>query len=71
MMAVMMAVHKTPHRSRQKNVPPADAEAGEVEVEAESSGGPLGTTLSEIDRIMAGVVPEREMDEMTTVEATT
>ena len=69
MMAVMMAMNKTPHRSRQKNVPPADAEAGEVEVEAESSGGPLETTLSEIDKIIASVVSEREMDEVTAAEA--
>jgi hypothetical protein len=27
--------------------------------ETENSGGPLGTTLSEIDRIIAGVEPER------------
>ena len=46
----------------EKIVPPAGAEAGEVEVEAESSGGPLGTTLSEIDRIIiGGVVPEKWM----------
>jgi hypothetical protein len=38
--------------------------------EAENSRGPLGTTISEIDRIIAGVVPEREMDEVTAGRAT-
>jgi hypothetical protein len=62
MMAVMRTVHKTPTSRDKKIVPPAGAEAGEVEVEAESSGGPLGTTLSEIDRIIiGGVVPEKWM----------
>jgi hypothetical protein len=55
----------------EKVVPPTGAEAGEVEVEAENSGGPLGTTLSEIDRIIVGVVFEMEMDEVTAAEATT
>jgi hypothetical protein len=55
----------------EKVIPPAGVEAGEVEVEAENSGGPLGTMLSEIDRIIVSVVREREMDEVTAVEATT
>jgi hypothetical protein len=71
MNAVMRVMHKTPPVTIEKIVPPTDAEAGEVKVEAESSGGPLETTLSEIDRIIAGVVPKREMDEVTAVDATT
>jgi hypothetical protein len=55
----------------EKIVPPTGAEAGDVEVEAKSSGGPLGTTLSEIDWIIASVVLEREMDEVTANKATT
>jgi hypothetical protein len=38
--------------------------------EAKNSGGPLGTTMSEINRIIADVVPEREIDEVTTGRAT-
>jgi hypothetical protein len=72
MMAVMRAMHKTPiGRDRKKIVPPTGAEASEVYVEAKSSGGPLGTTMSEIDRIIADMVLEREMDEVTVAEATT
>jgi hypothetical protein len=44
----------------------ADVEADEVAPEALNSGEPLGTTMSEIDRIIADVVPEREMAEVTT-----
>jgi hypothetical protein len=33
--------------------------------EAKNSGGPLGTTMLEIDKIIVDVVPEREMDEVT------
>ena len=42
-----------------RNCLSAADEAVEAPQEAESSGGPLGTTLSEIDRIIAGVEPER------------
>jgi hypothetical protein len=73
MMATMRVVHKTPPPpvATEKIVPPAGAEAGEVEVQAEISRGPLGTTLSEIDGIIAGVVSEREMDEVAAAETTT
>jgi hypothetical protein len=70
MMAVMRAIHKTPPPvSTEKIVAPADAEADEMAAEAENSGGPLGTTMSEIDKIITDVVPEREMDEVTTGRA--
>jgi hypothetical protein len=70
MMTVMRAIHKTPPPvSAEKIVAPADAETDEATAEAENSGGPLGTTMSEIDRIIADVVPIREMDEVTTSRA--
>jgi hypothetical protein len=39
-----------------------------VPQEAESSGGPFGTTLLEIDRITANVVHERETAEVVAAE---
>jgi hypothetical protein len=76
MMAVMKAIHKTPPPvSAGKSVAPAnaeanvDAEADEAAPKAKNSGGPLGTTMSEIDKIIADVVPEREMAEVTTDRA--
>jgi hypothetical protein len=72
-MAMMKAIHKTPPPvSAEKSVAPAnagadvDAEADEAAPDAENSRGPLGTTMSEIDRIIADVIPEREMAEVTT-----
>jgi hypothetical protein len=71
MMAMMKAIHKTPPPvSAEKSVTPANAEADEVAApEAENSRGPFGTTMSEIDRIIADVVPEREMAEVATDRA--
>jgi hypothetical protein len=47
----------------QKRIAPSTAdEAAEAPQEAESSGGPLGTTLSEIDRIIVGVEPKRNTE---------
>jgi hypothetical protein len=61
MMVVMRAVHKTPPPGAKKKTAPSKAgEAAETAHEAKNSGGPLRTTLSEIDRIIASVVPERE-----------
>jgi hypothetical protein len=37
---------------------------------AKNSGGPFGTTMSKIDRIIADVVPKREIDEVTAGRAT-
>jgi hypothetical protein len=72
MMVVMRVMHKTPPPvAIEKIAAPTDAEAGEIDTEAKNSRGPLGTTLSEIDRIIANVVPEREMDEVTAGWATT
>jgi hypothetical protein len=76
MMAVMKAIHKTPPPvSVEKIVAPAnaeanvDAEADEAAAKAKNSGGPLGTTMSEIDMIIADVVLEREMAKVTTDRA--
>jgi hypothetical protein len=73
MMTIMKAIHKTPspvlaeksvaHANVEAN---ADAEADEAAPEAENSGGPLGTTMLEIDRIIADVVPKIEMAKVTT-----
>jgi hypothetical protein len=72
MMAVMRTVHKTtPPVATEKIVPLAAAEATEAEPEAKNIGVPLRTTLSEIGRIIANVVPEREMGEYIVVEAAT
>jgi hypothetical protein len=76
MMAVMKAIHKTPPpASAEKIVASAnveantDADANESAPEAENSGGPLGTIMSEIDRIIADVVPWKDMAEVTTNRA--
>ena len=72
----MKAIHKTPPPvSAEKSIAlanveaNADAKADEVVPEAENSGGPLGTTMSENDMIIANVVREREMAEVTTDRA--
>jgi hypothetical protein len=59
-----------PPATTEKIFSPAGAEVGEAEVEGESSGGPLRTMLLEIDRVIASVVPEREMDEVIAAEVT-
>jgi hypothetical protein len=76
MMAVMKAIHKTPPPVSTKKIVASanieantDAEADEAAPEAENSGGPLGTTMSEIHRIIADVVPEKDMAEVTTDRA--
>jgi hypothetical protein len=47
----------------QKRIAPSTAnEATEAPQKAESSGSPLGTTLTEIDRIIADVVPEKNTE---------
>jgi hypothetical protein len=58
MMAMMRDVHKTPPLvTTEKIAALADAEADEMATEVENSEGPLGTTMLEIDRIIADVVP--------------
>jgi hypothetical protein len=76
MMAVLKAIHKTsPPVSAEKIVAYAnveantDAEADETVSEAENSGGPLGTTTTEIDKIIADVVLKKDMTEVTTDRA--
>jgi hypothetical protein len=70
MIVVMRTIHMTPPPVLiEKIAAPAGVEADEMVAKAENSGGPLGTTMSEIDRIIADVVLEREMDEVTTGRA--
>jgi hypothetical protein len=57
MMNVMRAVLDTLPPTIQKRTAPSIAD--EVPQQAESSGGPLRTTLSEIDRLIAKVAPEK------------
>lgn len=69
MMTVLRVIHDTPPPGARKRTTPSIAdEATEEAQEAESSGGPLGTTLSEIDSIIADVVPEREINEAVAAE---
>jgi hypothetical protein len=69
MMTITRVVLDTPPPVTQKRTAPSIAyEVTEAPQEAESSGGPLGTTLSEIDRIIADVVPERDTDEVVAAE---
>jgi hypothetical protein len=60
MMNVMRAVLDTPPPAIQKKVVPVVADEGPQQ--AENSGGPLGTTLSEIDRLIANVAPEKNTE---------
>jgi cell fate (sporulation/competence/biofilm development) regulator YlbF (YheA/YmcA/DUF963 family) len=54
---MMKAIHKTaPPVSAKKTVAPVDVEADEAVAEAKNSEGPLGTTMSEINMIIADVV---------------
>jgi hypothetical protein len=64
MMTVMRAILDTPPpRGIQKRTVPSTAdEATEAPQQAESSGGPLRTTLSEIDRLIADIVPEKDIE---------
>jgi hypothetical protein len=69
MMVVMRAVHRTPPSGAKKKTAPSKVnEVAETAFEAENSGGPLETTLSEIDRIIDGVVPEKETNEVVATE---
>ena len=66
----MRAIHKTPPLvSVEKIAAPTNVEADETIAEAENGGGPLGTTMSDIDMIIADVVPKREMAEVTASRA--
>ena len=65
MMTVMRAVLDMPPPAIQKRIVPSAAdEATEAPQQDKSSGGPLGTTLSEIDRIIADVVPKKNTEGM-------
>jgi hypothetical protein len=54
MINVMMAILDTPPEI-QKEVTPVVADEGPQQ--AKNSGGPLGTTMLEIDRLIANVAP--------------
>jgi hypothetical protein len=54
--------------SKEKVAPSKADEAIEAAQEAENTEGLVGTTLSEIDRIIAGVVPKKETNEAATAE---
>ena len=51
-----------PPAIQKRSAPSAANEAVEAPQEAESSGGPLRTILSEIDRIITSVEPERNIE---------
>jgi hypothetical protein len=55
MMNVMRAILDTPPPAIRKEIAPAITDEGPQQ--AENSGGPLGTTISEIDRLIANVAP--------------
>jgi hypothetical protein len=72
MMTVMKAIHKTPPPASVEKIVAfanvevdTDAEAEETAPEAEY----LGTTMPEIDRIIADVAPKKDMAEVTTDRA--
>jgi hypothetical protein len=72
MMTVMRAVHDTPPPVAQNRTAPSIIdETTKAPQEAKSSGAPLGTTLSEIDTIIADVVPDREIDVVVAAETLT
>jgi hypothetical protein len=62
MMTVMRAVLDTPSAIQKRTTPFATDEATKAPQQAESSGGPLGTTLSKIDRLIADVVPKKNTE---------
>lgn len=63
-MTVMQAVCKTPPSGAKKKAAPSKADKpNEAAQETEDSEGLLGTTLSEIDRLIAGVVLGKETDD--------
>jgi hypothetical protein len=66
MMNVMRTILDTPPLVIQKEITPAMA--GEGPQQPENSGGPLGTTLSEIDRLIANVAPGKNTEGAIVVE---
>jgi hypothetical protein len=60
MMNVMRVVLDTPPPAIQKRIAPSVAD--EVPEQAKSSGCPLGTTLSEIDKLIPDVVPAKNTE---------
>jgi hypothetical protein len=69
MMNVMRLFLNTPPSAIQKRIDPSVAD--EVPQQAESSGGPLGTTLSEIDRLIADVAPQKNTEGTVAPETST
>jgi hypothetical protein len=66
---VMRVVLDTPPPAIQKKVVPSVTDEGPQQ--AENSGGPLGTTLSEIDRLIASVAPEKNIEGTIAAETST
>jgi hypothetical protein len=60
-----------PPAIQKRSAPSAANEAVEAPQQAKSSGGPLGTTLSEIDRIIVGVEPGRNTEGAIVPESST
>jgi hypothetical protein len=68
MMDVMQAIQKTPPpSSTEKTVVPADAEAEANEFAPEVEN--LGTTMSEINRLISDVAPEKDIAKVSTDKA--
>jgi hypothetical protein len=59
-MNVLRVVLDTPPSATREKVAPAVADEGPQQ--AENSGGPLGTTLSKIDRLIGNVAPEKNTE---------
>jgi hypothetical protein len=66
---VMRAILDTPPPVIQKEITPAIADEGAQQ--AENNGGPLGTTMSEIDRLIANVAPRKNTEGAVAVETST
>jgi hypothetical protein len=66
MMNVLRAVLDTSPSATREKVAPAVADEGPQQ--GENSGGPLGTTLSKIDRLIANVAPEKNIEGTIPVE---
>jgi hypothetical protein len=69
MMNVMRAILDTPPPVIQNEITPAITDEGPQQ--AENSGGPLGTTMLEINRLIANVVPRKNMEGAVAIETST
>jgi hypothetical protein len=69
MMNMMRVILDTPSPVIQKEITPAIADEGAQQVE--NSGSPLGTTMSEIDRLIGNVAPGKNTEGAVAVETST